>query len=122
MARVFIVFCVVLLASAREAAAEWHVTPLVGLTMFGNTTIVDIEQGTGKRHLHGGGAVAWLSRGIVGVEVMTIWTPGFFEATPRLSDVQAQSGVESSRTVSVMGNVVVTLPQRWTEYGLRPFV
>jgi len=30
--------------------------------------------------------------------------------------------VLTSRTISAMGNIVVTTPRRWTEYSLRPFV
>jgi hypothetical protein len=30
--------------------------------------------------------------------------------------------VTGSQTMALMGNVVLTTPRRWTEYGLRPFV
>jgi hypothetical protein len=30
--------------------------------------------------------------------------------------------VEDNRALALMANVVITLPQRWTEYGLRPFI
>ena len=46
---------------------------------------------------------------------MVIWTPGFFTGDEwRL--------VDKSHTVAIMGNVVLTTPRKWTEYGLRPFV
>lgn len=83
--------------------------------MLGSTTIFDPELGTEQRHWNIGGAVSWLSRGLFGAEVVGAWTPGFFEA----DDIDI---VESSRTFTLMGNVVVTAPQRWTEYSLRPFV
>lgn len=122
-----VALCLFLLAAcASEAAAEWHFVPMAGLTMLGSTSMVDPELGTGKRHLHAGAAVSWLSRGIIGVEALTIWTPNFFEGDPT-SDSLLDPGanpveVEGSRAVSLMANVVVTLPQRWTEYGLRPFI
>lgn len=111
--------CILLLLSARPAAAEWHIVPMVGLTMLGSTSIVDAEEATGRRHWNFGGAVSFLGSGLLGAEVVTFWTPGFFDG----EDVGgAPDLVKSSRTVSLMGNVVLTAPQRWTEYGLRPFV
>lgn len=115
MSRVFAICCVLLFAPVRDAAAEWHFTPMVGLTMLGSTSLVDLELGTGKRHWNFGGAVTLLGPGIFGAEVLTAWTPGFFEQ----GDLEL---VDSSRTVSLMFNVVVTTPRRWTEYSLRPFV
>lgn len=115
MSRLVALCCLLLLAPAKDAAAEWHITPMVGLTMLGSTTVFDSELGTEQRHWNYGGSVSWLSRGLLGAEVMGAWTPGFFEGKD--FDI-----VKSSRTVSLMGNVVVTAPQRWTEYFLRPFV
>ena len=120
MRRLFLVACAAVLLTPARAGAEWHFTPMGGYTMFGNTSFVDPEQGTGKRHLHAGGSVAWLSRGIFGLEALGIWTPEFFEGKQSL--LGSIDAIDSSRTVSLMGNVVLTLPQRWTEYGLRPFV
>jgi hypothetical protein len=108
-------FVLVVLAPVRDAAAEWHFTPMVGLTMFGSTTLVDPEAATDKRHWNLGGVVTLLGSGIFGGEVITAWTPGFFER----DDVDL---VDSSRTVFLMANVVLTTPRRWTEYSLRPFV
>lgn len=92
---------------------------MFGLTTLGSTSIVDAEDATGKRHLNLGGAVSLLGSGLLGAEVVTFWTPGFFDddEVGGLPDF-----VKNSRTVSLMGNIVVTAPQRWTEYGLRPFV
>ena len=112
-----------LLVLAQPASAEWHITPFAGLTMFGNTTLVDPESATGNRHLHAGGSVSWLSRGIFGIEAVGTWTPGFFEGETSFEDIPVgEVDVVSSRALSLMGNVLVTLPQRWTEYGLRPFI
>ena len=111
-----LVFCgVLVLCSARAAQAEWHFTPMAGFTMFGNTSLFDAEDATNKRHFNLGGSVSLLGSGIFGAEVLTIWTPGFFQH----GDVDL---LDSSRTVSGMANVVLTTPRRWTEYGLRPFV
>ena len=118
MPRVLAICCLVVLvvlAPVRDAAAEWHFTPMVGLTMLGNTSLLDPELATDQRHWNFGGAVTLMGPGIFGAEAMLVWTPGFFER----DDVDL---VDSSRTVSLMANVVVTTPRRWTEYSLRPFV
>jgi hypothetical protein len=115
MRRVLAICCLLLVAPARHAAAEWHFTPMVGLTMLGNTSLVDLELASEKRHWNYGGAVTLLGPGIFGVEGIITWTPGFFER----DDLDL---VTTSRVVSVMANVVLTTPRRWTEYSLRPFV
>lgn len=120
--RVLVSSCVLLLAATRPVSAEWHITPFAGLTMLGDTNIVDPELATGNTHLHAGGSLSWLSRGIFGIEVIGTWTPGFFEGDTSFDDIPDAIDVQSSRAFSLMGNVLVTLPQRWTEYGLRPFV
>ena len=115
MLKVFALCGVLLLVSARTAQAEWHFTPMAGLTMFGNTSLFDGEDATGKRHRHFGASVSLLSGGIVGAEAIAIWTPGFFQhGDARL--------IENSRTMLAMANIVVTAPKRWTEYSLRPFI
>ncbi len=49
---------------------------------------------------------------------MIVWTPGFFAG----DEVLASPDRHKSHTVAIMGNVVLTTPRKWTEYGLRPFV
>ena len=93
---------------------------MVGLTMLGSTTIFDPELATDKRHWNLGGSVSLLSPSFFGAEVITTWTPGFFQG-------QDDEGgdldlIASGRAISVMANVVLTTPRRWTEYSLRPFV
>ena len=88
---------------------------MAGFTFSGNTSLFDLEDATGKRHGHLGGGVSLLGSGILGAEVISLWTPGFFES----DDVDL---LDSSRTVSLMANVVITAPRRWTEYSLRPFI
>lgn len=117
MLRVLALCGVILLGSARGAQAEWQFTPMVGFTMLGNTSLFDPEQGSSERHRHFGGSVAFLGGGILGAEVLTIWTPGFFQTSNAAVDF-----LENSRTLVLMGNVVLTAPRRWTEYSLRPYV
>ena len=116
MVRVLAACSLLLLTCARPAAAEeWHFTPMAGVTFLGNTSIVDIENATGSVHAQLGGSVALLTNGIFGLEAVAVYVPGFFES-------DAIDLVKSSRSYSLMANVVITAPQRWTEYGLRPFV
>ena len=106
-------FCI--LAAPLPAAAEWHITPMIGLEFAGKTTLQDFEFATGKIHPVFGIGGTYLTRGIFGVEAIAAVIPGFF-----------QSGsldlIESSRATALMGNVMVTVPQKWAEYSLRPFV
>jgi len=120
MRKVVALCCLVLLLFPAQAAAEWQFTPFVGITFRGSTSIVDIETVDGKKasekvHPNFGGAVSFLGGGIFGVESIFTWTPGFFQQ----GDLDI---VEKSRTVALMGNLVLTAPRRLTEYSLRPYV
>jgi hypothetical protein len=114
MRRVLTFGCLCLLACPSASEAEWHLTPMVGVTFAGNTSIVDPELATRQVHGQFGGAVSLLGGGVLGIEGIVVLTPGFFKGDVDL--------LESSRSIAVMGNVVVTAPRRWTEYNLRPFV
>jgi hypothetical protein len=98
----------------QSVAAEWHFTPMLGTTFFIKTSVVDPDAATDQIHRNYGGSVALLGSGIFGAEGLIVWTPGLFTGDKGL--------VKRSRSVSAMGNVVVTTPRRWTEYSLRPFV
>src|SRR5512132_213341 len=107
--------CVLVLTLPRAAAAEWHFTPMIGETFLGRTSVIDLEAATDKHHKNLGGSVALLGSGVLGVEGLVVWTPGFFQT----GDTDL---IKKSRTLALMGNVMVTAPRRWTEYTLRPFV
>jgi hypothetical protein len=112
-----------LLAASRMAAAEWHVTPMIGVTFSGKTTLVDLQHATGQRHVDFGGAVTLLGAGVLGAETIVVFTPGFFQADQsRLVTDTPPPPLKSSRTTAIMGNAVLTTPRRWTEYSLRPVV
>ena len=61
--------------------------------------------------------------GPVGVEGLVVYTPGFFQQdNPPSIDGLPAPDVVDSRALAIMGNVVLTTPRRWNEYGLRPYV
>jgi Outer membrane protein beta-barrel domain len=116
---------VLALGVPATASAEWQLTPFLGLTFKGNTTITDHEQATDKTHWTFGGAVARMGSGPVGVEGVIVYTPGFFQQDNPplfLDDGIPVPDIIESRTLAIMGNVVLTTPRSWNEYGLRPFV
>ena len=90
---------------------------MAGATFFGSTNLFDPEAGSDNVHQHLGGAVSLLGGGLLGVESVFVWTPRFFN-----DDEAPIQLVESSRSIALMGNIVLTAPRRWTEYNLRPFV
>jgi len=101
------------------AGAEWHFVPTIGWTFGADTNLIDLDHGTSKVHWNFGGSVALLGSGILGVEGVIGWTPGFFTN----DDVALPDRiVTKSRMVTMMGNAVLTTPRNWTEYGLRPFL
>ena len=114
---------VCLLTVPRAAAAEWHITPMIGVTFAGRTTLIDPQLAASKRHVNLGGALSLLGAGVFGAETIVTITPGFFQTdrTP-LDSAVGRVEIDSSRTVSWMANAVLTTPRRWTEYSLRPFV
>src|SRR5436309_15710637 len=126
MKRLFAIGTLCLLAGVSPASAEWHFTPMAGITFSGDTTMLDWENATNDAHPNFGGAVSILGGGLFGVEGIAISTPGFFKSGNRAGTAPLLSGegvpVKSSRSFAMMGNLVVTAPRRWTEYGLRPYV
>jgi hypothetical protein len=112
--RVLALCCAWVITAPGIAAADWHFTPMAGMTFRANTNIVDLEDATSRVHSQFGGAVTLLGEGPFGVEGMFVQTHRFFQRDGTL--------VTHSRSFAVMGNAVLTTPRRWTEYSLRPFV
>jgi hypothetical protein len=127
MKRLLVIGTLCLLADVSPAAAEWHFTPMAGITFGGNTNLklLDWERATGDAHPNFGGAVTLLGGGLIGIEGIGISTPGLWKGSDSAGTAALFSGtvpVKESRSYALMGNVVLTAPRRWTEYGLRPFV
>jgi hypothetical protein len=107
------------LAFAQPAAADWHFTPFVGWTLGGSTTFPDFEnlfagKTFGRNHLVYGGSATRFWSGPLGIEGLFSYVPGIFDR----DELQFFTG---SRSIALMGNVVVTIPRAWSEHGLRPF-
>lgn len=110
-------------AFARPAGAEWQLTPLFGFTFKGATTLINettqdddlnVVTAVSKVHWNFGGATTWIGRGPIGAEAIFLYTPGFLQ--------QDLGVLQKSKTVALMGNVVLAMPRAWNEYGLRPFI
>ena len=108
---------VVFAAGAVDAGADFLITPFVGSTFAGRTTLYDLDFGAAtSKHWTFGASAAWLSDQILGVEADFATVPGFF---------QNDTGVElvlSSRVTTLSGNVLVALPLSVTRESLRPYV
>jgi hypothetical protein len=123
MRRTLAACCLCLLLAPRAAQAEWHVAPVFGMTFAGSTTLNGLQLGAGKRHFNFGGIVSRFGDGVVGVEGVVVYTRHFFEFDgPRDPGAPAPVPLAKSYTLSASGNVVLTVPKRWTEYFLRPYV
>jgi hypothetical protein len=125
MVRTLAACCLCLLLAPRPArAGEWHFTPSLGVTFAGSTTLNDLQLGADKKHFNFGGMVSRFGDGVIGVEGIFLYTRHFFEFDgPRdPANAIAPVAIAKSYTMSLSGNVVLTVPKRWTEYFLRPYV
>lgn len=98
----------------RAAAADWLITPFLGVKFRGDTSLFDPEAGAEKTSTAVGGSVMLVGDGILGIEGDVAYLPGFFGSKSFL--------VDSSRVLTLTGNVIVTTPTRVTRESLRPFV
>ena len=115
-----------------SAAAEWQFAPFVGFMFKGDSNLfdsnivdVDAPLGVNQRHWDLGATVRLVGPGPLGIEALVQWIPGFFEPaeTSSLEPSDPESTpITSSYGFALMGNVVLTTPRAWNEYGLRPYV
>ncbi len=101
-----------LLIAATAGAEDRQLRPFIGATFGGGTTFVELDRGRAKLAV-GVGAV-FLGE-IFGAEVDVADVPGFFES-------DNNPLVVGSRVTTLTGNVVVAMPRRMSEYGLRPYI
>lgn len=110
---------------ATPCAAEWQLAPFAGFTFKGDTTLfaetvpaddggVESVNAASRVHWNFGGAATLIGAGPLGVEGLFLYTPGFLQ--------QDVGVIRASRTIALMGNLVLATPRNWNEYGLRPYV
>jgi hypothetical protein len=99
------------LLDPRSAAAEWQIKPFVGLKFGGDTTLFDLDDAAGDTHVAFGLSGLLLGE-VFGVEADVARVPGFFKGGELVLD---------GSVTTLTGNVVVALPRRIAEYGLRPY-
>ena len=112
--RLVLLVCAVLVLQPTAGWAEWQLKPYLGATFGGTNSLLDFDQEAGKRKWAIGGGATWLGN-FLGVEADVGRVPGFFQTSDPLLVL------ESSVTM-LTGNVVLTLPKKMTQYGLRPYV
>jgi hypothetical protein len=108
-----------------HAMAEWQFAPFVGFNFLGDTNLVFTE--LPKRHWTLGGTARLLGAGPVGLESLFVYVPGAFQSIHVdpffLNNAQDRGDtITQSTALALMGNVVLTTPRSWNEYGLRPYV
>jgi len=115
MPRVRALAVALVLLSSPVVAAEKQIRGFVGLTFAGETTFFDAEQAAGGPNRLIGVSTALIGE-VVGIEADVGWSPGFFQSGDATTPLVSHSGVST-----VMGNVIVAMPRRMTEYTLRPY-
>lgn len=103
------------MGTATEVRADWFVTPFLGVKFAGDTSFVNLDQGASNSRFVLGATAGFVGPGIVGIETDFGYYPRFFERSSGIL-------VARSSVLTLMGNVLVTVPRDWTGYALRPFV
>ena len=104
------------LATPAIGWAEWQARPFIGVTFGGDNTFLALDQIAGERKLELGAGVTWLGD-FIGVEGEIARVPGFFDRGGQ----QVLVTVIDSSVTTATGSVLVTLPRKMTQYGLRPY-
>ena len=94
------------------ARAELQVKPFGGITFGGSTTFVDLDNAAGSPKLNLGVSALWQGD-VLGIEGDAATTSGFFTGKQKL--------FLRSHVATFSGNVVVAMPRRIAQYGLRPY-
>ena len=112
-ARVLALVLLTPLTFPATAAAEWIVSPYVGVRFAANTTFVVGRAGAEERKFVFGSSIGLLTSGVLGLEADVAFVPGFF---------QGAFVNRSGALTTLMGNVIVAAPLAMTQYGLRPYL
>ena len=111
--RVGLLAAALLVIGTSEASAEWQVKPFLGTSFGGTTTFVDVGDAAGDPTIFVGGNTVLLGE-VFGLDADFGYGPGFFES-------EESHLVVSSSVTTLTGSLVVALPRRLAEAGLRPY-
>jgi hypothetical protein len=105
------------LACAGEASADWLLTPFFGTTFAGQSALVQLDSDAVRaKHWMFGGAAAWLSDNILGVEADFAFVPGIFV------DGNTDNLITSNSALTLSGNVIAAVPLTVSRESLRPYL
>jgi hypothetical protein len=104
-----------MLTLAADARADWFVAPFLGVKFAGDTNFVNLDQGASNSRFVFGATAGFVGSGVLGIETDFCYYPRFFERS-------SGSLVARSSVLTLMGNLLVTVPRDWTGYALRPYV
>jgi hypothetical protein len=110
--RLALLVFVAALATPETAAADWLLSPYVGLQFAPDTNLLVGFAGNDESKFTFGSSIGILTDGVLGVEADVAFVPGFFESALI---------TQGSRIITIMGNVIVAAPLAATQYGLRPY-
>jgi hypothetical protein len=111
--------------SPAPASADWLISPFLGLKFGGEGcpcpndplgALVDPEGAAGLRKFTFGGSFGLLTPGLLGVEIDFAHVPGYF------NNEAADNTIEASSVMTLMGDVLIAMPEAISRDGLRPFL
>lgn len=117
MPRVLLVLILLALAPAT-ASADWLITPFIGTSFSGETTLVVLGPGQLPKKSTFGISGALLSDGVFGIEGGVSHVPGFFSGDDPLGLFRTSS----SRVTTLDGSIIVAAPLAVAREGLRPYL
>ena len=117
MPRVLSVLVLLALAPAT-ASADWLITPFIGTSFSGETTLVVLGPGQLPKKTTFGISGALLGDGILGIEGGVSHVPGFFSG----EDPLGLFTTSSSRVTTADGSIIVAAPLSVTRESLRPYL
>jgi opacity protein-like surface antigen len=106
LARLLCTVVALVVVTAGPARADWLITPYLGTAFGGDTS---------SQHVTYGGSAAWMSHGIVGIEIDGSLSPDLLD-----EDDGVILGIADSNVTTLMGSVVIGAPIG--EPGVRPYV
>ncbi|MGE3276646.1 MAG: outer membrane beta-barrel protein [Vicinamibacterales bacterium] len=114
--RVWPLVLLLLLGGVRPAAAaDWLLTPYIGIWFGGGTSLPDLDQATDTTQTGVGVSAALFTEGWLGLEAEASYVPRFFDAGPGTL-------VTGSRVFTLTGNLLLAVPRSVTRESLQPYV